>query len=396
MRKQWLGVCIAAGLLAACTTPDEGQQQAPVAPQPAVCNGPVVEISGADPRYEPLNPSVNQDYERDGKSYKIVQDLSRFSQTGLAAIYDAEPGSNLTASGEPFDPMQLTAAHPTLPVPSYARVTNLANGRMIVVRINDRGPYGNDRVISLSRASADRLNTSNNTKVRIDPIIVAQDGSLSGPGMACTTVAKQTYALPARPDLSGGMGSVSSAPEPQQPQGDVRAISNDTLQSEDATGAPVKSSGFLGAPTTLNSGVLESETPQPVAAPAGAFNAPVTAQPVAAPQQAAPAQGQPAAPVTAPGSVQGAVPGTAAASASGAVASGYVVQVGAVSDAGRASQWQQKLSQQFSVPGRVNQNGAVYRVQLGPFASKSEASALQQRLQSEAQLQSFVTNAAAQ
>ena len=396
MRKQWLGVCIAAGLLAACTTPDEGQQQAPVAPQPAVCNGPVVEISGADPRYEPLNPSVNQDYERDGKSYKIVQDLSRFSQTGLAAIYDAEPGSNLTASGEPFDPMQLTAAHPTLPVPSYARVTNLANGHMIVVRINDRGPYGNDRVISLSRASADRLNTSNNTKVRIDPIIVAQDGSLSGPGMACTTVAKQTYALPARPDLSGGMGSVSSAPEPQQPQGDVRAISNDTLQSEDATGAPVKSSGFLGAPTTLNSGVLESETPQPVAAPAGAVNAPVTAQPVVAPQQAAPAQGQPAAPVTAPGSVQGAVPGTAAASASGAVASGYVVQVGAVSDAGRASQWQQKLSQQFSVPGRVNQNGAVYRVQLGPFASKSEASALQQRLQSEAQLQSFVTNAAAQ
>lgn len=70
--------------------------------------------------------------------------------------------------------MQLTAAHPTLPVPSYVRVTNPANGRMIVVRINDRGPYGNDRVISLSRAAADRLNTSNNTKVRIDPIIVAQ------------------------------------------------------------------------------------------------------------------------------------------------------------------------------------------------------------------------------
>ena len=83
---------------------------------------------------------------------------------------------------------------------------------MIVVRINDRGPYGNDRVISLSRASADRLNTSNNTKVRIDPIIVAPDGSLSGPGTACTTVAKQTYALPDRPNLDGGMGSVSSPP----------------------------------------------------------------------------------------------------------------------------------------------------------------------------------------
>ncbi|AUU84517.1 endolytic peptidoglycan transglycosylase RlpA [Leclercia adecarboxylata] len=369
MRKQWSGICIAVSLLAACTS-DDGQQQATVAPpQPAVCNGPVVEISGADPRFEPLSATANQDYERDGKSYKIVQDLSRFSQAGLAAIYDAEPGSNLTASGEVFDPMQLTAAHPTLPIPSYARITNLANGRMIVVRINDRGPYGNDRVISLSRAAADRLNTSNNTKVRIDPIIVAQDGSLSGPGMACTTVAKQTYALPARPDLSGGMGSASSVSEPA-PQGDVRPISNDTLKSEDSMGAPVSSSGFLGAPTTLAPGVLEGSeppAPQPVVTAPVNQTAPVTA-PVSAPTQA---------PVTAPVSAP-------------AQAGGYVVQVGAVSDRARAQQYQQRLGQQFGVPGRVEQNGAVWRIQLGPFASKSEAAALQQRLQNEAQLQSFI------
>lgn len=370
MRKQLPGVCVVAGimLLAACTS-DDGQQQSTVAPQPAVCNGPVVEISGADPRFEPLNPSANQDYQRDGKSYKIVQDVSRFSQAGFAAIYDAEPGSNLTASGEAFDPMQLTAAHPTLPIPSYARITNLANGRMIVVRINDRGPYGNDRVISLSRAAADRLNTSNNTKVRIDPIIVAQDGSLSGPGMACTTVAKQTYALPSRPDLSGGMGSASSAPEAMQPQGDVRAISNSTLQSEDNAGAPVQSSGFLGAPTTLAAGVLEGSEPTPAPQPAAA--APVSA------------------PVSAPAATPAATAAPAAASASGS----YVVQVGAVSDQGRAQQYQQRLGQQFGVPGRVTQNGAVWRIQLGPFASKAQASALQQRLQSEAQLQSFITGA---
>jgi len=375
MRKQWSGICIAVSLLAACTS-DDGQQQATVAPpQPAVCNGPVVEISGADPRFEPLSATANQDYERDGKSYKIVQDPSRFSQAGLAAIYDAEPGSNLTASGEAFDPMQLTAAHPTLPIPSYARITNLANGRMIVVRINDRGPYGNDRAISLSRAAADRLNTSNNTKVRIDPIIVAQDGSLSGPGMACTTVAKQTYALPARPDLSGGMGSASSVSEPA-PQGDVHAISNDTLKSEDTMGAPVSSGGFLGAPTTLASGVLEGSEPP---APQPVVTAPVNqTAPVSAPTQA---------PVTAPGSAQ--TPVTAPVSAP-AQAGGYVVQVGAVSDQARAQQYQQRLGQQFAVPGRVEQNGAVWRIQLGPFASKSEAAALQQRLQNEAQLQSFI------
>lgn len=385
MRKLCLGICIAAGLLTSCTNDTDQQQQNVAPPQPAVCNGPVTEIGGADPRYEPLNASVNQDYQRDGKSYKIVQDPSRFSQAGLAAIYDAEPGSNLTASGEEFDPMQLTAAHPTLPVPSYARITNMANGRMIVVRINDRGPYGNDRVISLSRAAADRLNTSNNTKVRIDPIIVAQDGSLSGPGMACTTVAKQTYALPDRPDLSGGMGSASSVPQAAaQSPGDVRAIDNSTLQPEDGgVGAPVKSSGFLGAPTTLSSGVLESnEAPaaQPAVAPVSQPAAPVAAAnniaaPVAAPNNTA-------APVTAP-----------TASAAPAASGNYVVQVGAVSDQGRAQQYQQRLGQQFSVPGRVVQNGAVWRIQLGPFSSKQEATALQQRLQTEAQLQSFIAGA---
>ncbi|EIA0418270.1 endolytic peptidoglycan transglycosylase RlpA [Salmonella enterica] len=402
MRKQLPVICVAAGivLLAACTN-DGGQQQTTVAPQPAVCNGPTVEISGAEPRYEPLNPTANQDYQRDGKSYKIVQDPSRFSQAGLAAIYDAEPGSNLTASGEMFDPMQLTAAHPTLPIPSYARITNLANGRMIVVRINDRGPYGTDRVISLSRAAADRLNTSNNTKVRIDPIIVAPDGSLSGPGMACTTVAKQTYALPPRPDLSGGMGSASSAPA--QPQGDVLPVSNSTLKSDDTTGAPVSSSGFLGAPTTLAPGVLESNepTPAPQTAPVSApVTAPATATPVSAPAAAAPVSAPvsapaAAAPVSAPVSAPAAAaPVSAPVSAPAAAASGrFVVQVGAVSDQTRAQQYQQRLSQQFSVPGRVIQNGAVWRIQLGPFASKAEASALQQRLQTEAQLQSFIASA---
>lgn len=362
MVKRWLGICVVAAILAGCSSDDGDQQQVNQQPQPAVCNGPVVEISGADPRFEPLNPSVNQDYENNGKSYKIVQNPANFSQAGLAAIYDAEPGSNLTASGETFDPSALTAAHPTLPIPSYARITNLANGRMIVVRINDRGPYGNDRVISLSRAAADRLNNSNNTKVRIDPIIVAQDGTMSGPGTVCTTIAKQTYALPARPDLNTGMGSATSAPV-DAPQGDVRAISNSTLQSEDTTGAPVSSSGFLGAATPLAPGVIENDPPAVAPAPA------VVATPV-----------QQSAPVTAP-----------AAAASGR----YVVQVGAVSDQARAAQWQQKLSQQFGVPGKVSSNGTMYRVQLGPFTSKTEASALQQRLMSETQQQSFITNATA-
>lgn len=160
-------------------------------------------------------------------------------------------------------------------------------------------------------------------------------------GTACTTVAKQTYALPDRPNLDGGMGSVSSPAEPSQPAGEVRPISNDTLQSEDTTGAPVKSSGFLGAPTTLATGVLEGSEPTPAPAPVVA----------PAPEPA---------PVTAPATAQS-TPVAAPAAASG----GFVVQVGAVSDQARAQQYQQRLSQQFGVPGRVAQNGAVWRIQMG-------------------------------
>jgi len=225
--------------------------------------------------------------------------------------------------------------------------------------------------------------------VRIDPIIVSQDGSFSGPGTVCTTIAQQTYALPDRPDLSGGMGSASSAPQPAQPAADVRPISNDTLQSDGAAGAPVGGSGFLGAPTTLASGVLEGNEPAAPVQPQPTVAAPA---PAAAPVAAAPAA---AAPVTAPGSVQGSAPAAAPAPAPApaATAGGYVVQVGAVSDKARAEQYQQRLVQQFDVPGRVTQNGAVWRIQLGPFSSKADASALQQRLQSEAQLQSFITSA---
>lgn len=383
MIKLWPGICVAATLLTGCISDEHPQQQ--VSRQPAVCSGPLVEIGGADPRYEPLNPSVNQDYERNGKSYKIVQNPANFSQAGLAAIYDAEPGSNLTASGEPFDASALTAAHPTLPVPSYARITNLANGRMIVVRINDRGPFRTDRAISLSRAAADRLNTSNNTKVRIDPILVAPDGTMTGPGMACTTVTKRSYALPARPDLSTGMAGASSPAAPATPASDVRAISHSTLQSADTTGAPVGGSGFLGAATPLAAGVVE--TPEVIT------NATAPIQPTAAPV----VQNTP---VTAPGSVQGAVPGIAASApvatqSPKAATGGFVVQVGAISDQTRAMQWQQKLSQQFGVPGIVSSNGAVYRVRLGPFSTQGEAAALQKRLMSEAQQGSFITHAPA-
>ncbi|QBB13144.1 endolytic peptidoglycan transglycosylase RlpA [Edwardsiella piscicida] len=367
--NSWLSLSLACLILAGCSTNDSGETQAP--PQPAY-SGPIEEIPGVEPRYEPAIPSANQDYSRNGQRYTIVKDPSNFSQIGLAASYGEENRGNVTASGEQFNPEAMSAAHPTLPIPSYVRVTNLANGRRIVVRINDRGPYTPGRIIDLSSAAANRLNITQHTKVRVDFINVAPDGSLSGPGTIGTRVAKQSYALPARPEI--GMESpqltVSPSAAPSQPA--VRAIENPTPASlaptaEAAQGqsmpvsAPANHSGsFLGAPQPLRSGVLEESAPV----------APVAPRP-------------PASAAAAPAVV-----------ASHAVASGhYLVQVGAVSSSSRAAQWQQQLSQRFGVPGKVEANGALYRVQLGPFTHRAQASALQQRLSSEAGQQSFITMA---
>jgi len=356
MRKEWLWVGVVAVLLSACTAPTT-EQQAP--PQPY--NGPVVEIGGVEPQYEPYNPNNMQDYKVNGDTYRIVKDPQNFTQSGLASWYGEEANGNTTALGEQFDPNALTAAHPTLPIPSYVRVTNLANGRQLVVRVNDRGPYTKGRIIDLSKAAADRLNLSNNTKVKVDFISVAPDGTLSGPGTIGTTVAKQSYALPARPDLgASSMGTPMQQDAPVASGAAVRPIDNSSLNTGDAAPAAATGNargGFLGAPSAVPVGVLESSEP---AIPAA------VAAPVAA---------------------------TAVAAGAAASSGGYLVQVGALSSAERAQSWQQSLSQQFGVPGKVAAGGNVYRVQLGPFSNRQQATELQQRLAAEAQQQSFVTAA---
>jgi rare lipoprotein A len=362
MRKEWLWIGIASVMLSACSSqPPAPQQQVQQA-----YHGPIEEIGGAEPRYEPFNPDFNQDYKANGQSYNIVKDPQNFTQTGLAAWYSEEANGNTTATGEIFDPNALTAAHPTLPIPSYVRVTNISNGRQIVVRVNDRGPYTPGRVIDLSKAAADRLNISNNTKVKIDFINVAPDGSLSGPGMLGTTIAKQSYALPGRPDLtSSGMGTPIQKDAPAV-NAAVRPIDNSHLSGADAM-QPVAphSSGFLRAATPVPAGVLESSEPA-VSSPLAMSSEPVRPPVVANPG-----------PVT-------------ASPATATVSGGYFVQVGALSDAQRAQAWQQDLSQRFGVPGKVAANGNVHRIQLGPFSNRQQAVDLQQRLSSEAQQQSFV------
>lgn len=147
---------------------------------------------------------VNQDYECDGKSYKIVQDLVNFIQVGFVVIYDVEFNSNLIVSGEVFDLIQLIVVYLMLLILSYVWIINFVNGWMIVVWINDCGFYGNDWVILFFCVFVDCLNIFNNIKVCIDFIIVVFDGLFFGLGMVCIIVVKQIYVLFVCLNLDGG------------------------------------------------------------------------------------------------------------------------------------------------------------------------------------------------
>jgi rare lipoprotein A len=110
------------------------------------------------PRKETLVRGTNKSYVVKGKTYTpINDDDTPFVQRGLATWYGKKFHGRRTASGEVYDMYKITAAHPTLPIPSYARVTNLVNGKQIIVRINDRGPFHSDRIIDLSFTAALKL-----------------------------------------------------------------------------------------------------------------------------------------------------------------------------------------------------------------------------------------------
>jgi len=109
------------------------------------------------PRIEPIRAATSRPYSVLGRDYVPMTALAPYRERGLASWYGRKFHGMPTASGEIYDMYQMTAAHPTLPIPSYARVSNPRNGRSVIVRINDRGPFHDGRIIDLSYAAAVRL-----------------------------------------------------------------------------------------------------------------------------------------------------------------------------------------------------------------------------------------------
>lgn len=110
------------------------------------------------PRWEPLSRSGNRSpYMVFGQTYHLLPTAEGYREQGIASWYGQKFDGRPTASGEPYDMFELTAAHRKLPLPTYARVTNLENGRTTIVKINDRGPFHADRIIDLSYGAAVKL-----------------------------------------------------------------------------------------------------------------------------------------------------------------------------------------------------------------------------------------------
>ena len=155
-------------VLAACQSPPQREPvQAPAPQKPGGYykdDGPgdnppanLDAIAEAVPRLEPLNRFANRPYTVFGRDYVPATSLQPYKERGIASWYGRKFHSVKTASGELYDMYAMTAAHPTLPLPSYARVTNVATGKSVVVRVNDRGPFHPGRVIDLSYAAAYRI-----------------------------------------------------------------------------------------------------------------------------------------------------------------------------------------------------------------------------------------------
>ena len=151
LRRRAATLAVAA-LLAACVSPPT--RDGPPEKVPAD----LVTVRDAAPRVEPIRSGgPNRPYEVFGREYvPMTQDVA-FRERGLASWYGRKFQGRPTANGEVYDMFAMSAAHPTLPIPSYARITNPGNGRSVIVRINDRGPFHAGRIVDLSYAAAFKL-----------------------------------------------------------------------------------------------------------------------------------------------------------------------------------------------------------------------------------------------
>lgn len=200
MKKEMLLLIFAGFILSACSTPGELANTQSPAPVMDAASGPggkptqgggylagdgpgadapdLEAIPDAVVKPEPLHRYANRQYSALGKTYTPLQTIGQYKERGTASWYGKKFHGQRTSIGEIYNMYAMTAAHPTLPIPSYARVTNLANGKSVIVRVNDRGPFLHQRIIDLSYVAAYKLGYINHGSAEVEVESLAADGSV--------------------------------------------------------------------------------------------------------------------------------------------------------------------------------------------------------------------------
>ena len=284
------------------------------------------DLPDAEPKVETYTRRGNRPYVVFGKSYTPFTDGRPFRQRGKGSWYGKKFHGQMTSSGEIYDMYKMTAAHPTLPLPSYVRVTHVGNGRQVIVRVNDRGPFHSSRIIDLSYTAALKL------------------GYIA-------------------------MGSAELEVERLLPD-EIARITNARQIAADGDRAAAPASFVQTAAVIQPVAVVIEPTPmQDASQPAAMI---VSASDLADKRVAEPVIGQ-------------AVGTTTPVMITGTVASGGVfLQLGAYGNAANAETMRSRLAQTWNsgLPAlEVVQNGALYRIYSGPFASRSEADSAARQVQ---------------
>ena len=324
------------------------------------------ETPDAVPKWEPLHRYANDKYKVMGKEYLPLSPERGYKAKGLASWYGRKFHGKATSSGEPYDMYAMSAAHATLPLPSYAKVTNLDNGKSIIVRVNDRGPFHDGRIIDLSYTAAYKLDILKGvTPVEVEAVL---------PETAPTSFTAQ-----AGDDfnpLASPTPAVAEAPTPQPKP----APGNAVYLQLGAFSNPATADGILAKATAKLSkgfpGVMRLEVNGLYKVQAGPFanheeadralervlnELGIKAYKVAG-----------SAPVAAPVPVVAAPGATPAA----APAPGLYLQLGAVSSPDAAEALASRVKARFGseLPGLTQVNaGNLVKVQAGPFASPAAA-----------------------
>lgn len=169
MRSNYLLVIASCLLLSACSS-----SRYRISQDHAPSNIPELEnVADAVPVVQPYSHYANRDYTVRGKRYQVWRNIDELAQTGKASWYGKKFHGHKTSNGEIYDMFSMSAAHKNLPLPSFVRVTNLANDESVIVRVNDRGPFHAERIIDLSYAAAYKLDMlkSGTANVEIELII---------------------------------------------------------------------------------------------------------------------------------------------------------------------------------------------------------------------------------